>query len=297
MATLDPADGSRTASSVPSSRGLSRSSLKRAMNDDSDRRRRGLGGPDLRPLSAFTDNELSATERTAMLVRVTTDPGAAERVADYCAQRAALTALFGDPRDDMRCIVVRRRTPRWRHAGLAASCMAIGVALGLSPGWVSTNFAVDRPVFAEHADIAFAVYAPDQRHPVEVSAEQRDQLVNWLSRRLDRRLSVPSLREYGYSLIGGRLLPGESDPAAQFMYQNTSGARLTIYIARVQKDTTGFRQFGDGNRMTFYWESQGMGCALTGHVSEPQLRTMAIDACSTLGRAFRSRETSDGLNP
>jgi anti-sigma factor RsiW len=232
-----------------------------------------------------------------MLVRVTTDPAAAERVADYCAQRAALIALLGDPRDNIRCIVVRLRTPRWWHAGLAASCMAIGAALGSSPDWVSANFAVDRPVFAERADIAFAVYAPEQRHPVEVSAEQRGQLVNWLSRRLDRRLSVPSLREYGYSLIGGRLLPGESDPAAQFMYQNTSGARLTIYVAAVQKDAKAFQQFGNGNRMTLYWESQGMGCALTGHLSELQLRTMAIDACSVLGRASRSCETSDGLNP
>ena len=253
-----------------------------------------MSGPGLRPLSAFTDNELSATERTAMLIRVTTDAAAAERVADYCAQRAALVALFGNPRDDTRCIVVRRRTPRWRQAGLAASCVAVGVALGSSAGWVSGNFAVDRPVFAERADIAFAVYTPEQRHPVEVAAEQQDQLVNWLSHRLDRRLSVPSLREYGYSLIGGRLLPGESGPAAQFMYQNASGARLTIYIASVQKDTTPFWLFRDGNRITFYWGSQGMGCALTGHVSEPQLRSMAIDVCSTLGRSFRSRETDDG---
>jgi anti-sigma factor RsiW len=151
-------------------RSISRSSLKRAMNDDSDRRRRDLSGPDLRPLSAFTDNELSAAERAAMLVRVTTDAGAAGRVADYCAQRSALAALFGDSREDTRCIVVRRRAPRWQHAGLAASCMAIGVALGWSPGWISANFAVDRPVFAERADIAFAVYAPEQRHPAAVSA-------------------------------------------------------------------------------------------------------------------------------
>jgi anti-sigma factor RsiW len=144
------------------------------MNDDSDRRRRRLRGPDLRPLSAFIDNELSAAERTAMLVRMTTDPGAAERVADYCAQRVALTALFGDPRSDTRCIVVRRRTSRWRHAGLAASCMAMGVALGSSPGWLSANFAVDRPVFAERAEVASAVYAAEQRHPVEVVENQHD---------------------------------------------------------------------------------------------------------------------------
>jgi anti-sigma factor RsiW len=256
-----------------------------------------VSGLDLRPLSAFADNELSAPERAATLIRVTTDPGAAECVADYCAQKAALTVLFGDSRGTTRCIVSRRRTSRWRRAGLAASCMAMGMMLSSSSGWMSTDLAADSSTFAERADQAFAVFAPEQHHPMEVGAEQRDQLVNWLSRRLDRRLSVPSLREYGYALIGGRLLPGESGPAAQFMYQDAGGTRLTIYIAVVQKDATAFRQFSYGDRVTFYWGSQGMGCALTGHVSERHLRTMAIDVFSTLGRAFRSSETSNGSIP
>lgn len=259
------------------------------MNDDRDRSTQGLGGTDWRPLSAFADNELSAAERAAALVWLTTDLSAAERVGDYRAQKAALTALFRNPRDDARCIVVRRLTPWWRQAGLAASCMAMGVALGSSSGWLSANFAAEPPVFAERADIAFAVYAPEQRHAVEVAAPQRNQLIDWLSRRLDRRLSVASLQEYGYSLIGGRLLPGESGPAAQFMYQNTAGARLTMYVAAVPKDATAFRLFRDGNRSTFYWGSQGTGCALTGQLAEAQLRPMAIEACSMLGQPFNRR--------
>ncbi|MFM0208702.1 anti-sigma factor [Paraburkholderia sediminicola] len=256
-----------------------------------------FGKQDLQPLSAFSDDELSATERVTTLARLAADPGAVTRVSNYRAQKAALTALFEDPGDDAHCILVRHRTPWWRQAGVAASCMAVGVALGSSPGWVSANFATDPPVFAERADIAFAVYTPEQRHPVEIAAAQRDQLVDWLSRRLGQRLSVPSLGEYGYSLIGGRLLPGESSPAALFMYQNTAGARLTMYVAAVPKDATAFRLFRDGNRSTFYWGNRGTGCALTGLVSTVQLRSMAIDACSMLGRAFRSRDTSDGLNP
>ncbi|MFM0248115.1 anti-sigma factor [Paraburkholderia sediminicola] len=267
------------------------------MNDESDWGRHGPNALDLRPLSAFADNELSATERSATLVRMTIDRGAADRVAGYRAQKAALTVLFGNPRDDAGCIVVRHRTPRWRQAGVAATCMAMGVALGSSPGWMSANFAADPAVFAKRADIAYAVYAPEQRHPVEVAAPQRDQLVNWLSRRLGQRLSVPSLREYGYSLIGGRLLPGESGPAAQFMYQNAAGARLTMYVAAVPKGATAFRLFRDGNRSTFYWGSLGMGCALTGQVSEAQLRSMAIDTCSAQSGPSRSLAPGAGLNP
>jgi anti-sigma factor RsiW len=104
-----------------------------------------------------------------------------------------------------------------------------------------------------------------------------------LSKRLDRPLSVPSLQEYGYSLVGGRLLPGEAGPAAQFMYENPEGARLTLYVTGIPDNETAFRLFRDGNRRTFYWVSDHMGYALSGPISEGKLREMAIDVCGDLG--------------
>ena len=103
------------------------------------------------------------------------------------------------------------------------------------------------------------------------------------AKRLNRPLSVPSLQEYGYSLVGGRLLPGEAGPAAQFMYENQTGARLTLYVTGVPKDETAFRLFRDGNRRTFYWVNDGMGYALSGPIAEGKLRSIAIDVCSALG--------------
>ena len=77
----------------------------------------------------------------------------------------------------------------------------------------------------------------------------------------------------------------------------TASARLTMYVAAVPKDATAFRPFRDGNRSTFYWGSQGMGCALTGQGSEAQLRSMAIDVCSAQWGPLRSLALGDGLNP
>jgi anti-sigma factor RsiW len=137
--------------------------------------------------------------------------------------------------------------------------------------------------FAQRADVAYAVYTPEQRHPVEVAASQEEHLINWLSKRLNRPLSVPSLQEYGYSLVGGRLLPDEAGPAAQFMYENQAGARLTLYVTGIARDETAFRLFRDGNRRTFYWVNDHMGYALSGPISESKLRSIALDVCSALG--------------
>ena len=188
-------------------------------------------------------------------------------------------------------IVVRRTRPWWQRAGLAACWLAAGAGLALALGPLAPRltggawggFGAQPAGFAQRADVAYAVYSPEKRHPVEVAANEEEHLINWLSKRLNRPLSVPSLQEYGYSLVGGRLLPGEAGPAAQFMYENQAGARLTLYVTGIKRDETAFRLFRDGNRSTFYWVSDGMGYALSGAIAEGKLREIAIDVCSALG--------------
>ncbi|WP_144143119.1 anti-sigma factor family protein [Paraburkholderia sp. BCC1884] len=277
-------------------------------NDDHDS---GLpDGLDLRTLSAFVDGELPDAGRAALEAQLARHPEAAARVAAWRAQKAALRALCGATSseeipphdiDDMRetvgslgepaFIVVRRSTPWWQRTALAACWLAAGAGLALALGPLAPRLTGGAwnglgghpPSFAERADVAYAVYTPEQRHPVEVAASDEEHLINWLSRRLNRPLSVPSLQEYGYSLVGGRLLPGEAGPAAQFMYENTRGARLTLYVTGTARDETAFRLFRDGNRRTFYWINDGMGYALSGPIAEGKLRSIAIDVCSALG--------------
>lgn len=253
------------------------------MNDDSRSTIPGPDEADLWALSAFVDDELSDPERAAMLERLANDPQASARIAAYQAQNTALKALFATPQENVRCIVLPRRVAWWQHARAAAIWLSVGVACGVASGWVSPSFLNPQPAFAKRADIAYAVYAPEQRHPVEVAAAEEEHLIKWLSARLERPLTVPSLQEYGYTLVGGRLLPGESGPAAQFMYQNGTGQRLTLYVTAAPKDATVFRLLRDGRQSTFYWVNQGMGYAISGNASEPQIRSMAIEVCRALG--------------
>ncbi|CAD6535656.1 hypothetical protein LMG27952_03053 [Paraburkholderia hiiakae] len=270
---------------------------------------------DLAMLGAFVDGELPAGERDALQARLADDPRAAARVAAYRAQKAALQALCEGarlPGEDAApgdagaasaapaVLVLRPRVPWWWRAGLAAAWVAVGAGLavtatmfvprlaGLAPELVagSAPGAASRETpeaFARRADIAYAVYSPEQRHPVEVGAADEAHLVAWLSRRLGKPLSVPSLAEYGYTLVGGRLLPGNTGPAAQFMYENDAGERLTLYVGSSAAERDPVRLLRDGNRRTFYWSTERTGYALSGPQTEPKLREIALDVCGALG--------------
>jgi anti-sigma factor RsiW len=133
------------------------------------------------------------------------------------------------------------------------------------------------PAWAKRAVVAHVVYSPEVRHPVEVGADQEAHLVAWLSKRLNTTLRIPQLGGIGYSLVGGRLLPGEQGPAAQFMYQDGQGLRLTLYVRTDRERTreTAFRFSQDGNVRTFYWIDHGLGLALSGEIDKDELLRVA----------------------
>ncbi|MDR5762365.1 anti-sigma factor [Caballeronia sp. LZ035] len=237
---------------------------------------------ELQALSAFVDGELTGDEREATAQRVASDPVSEATVAAYRAQDNALRALFADQGEPQ----VIRLKPRPRERYLLAACfMVVGVACGFLLHMLLPALGESSPPFAERADIAYAVYAPEQRHAVEVAASQQDHLVTWLSKRLNRSVTIPSLTEYGFQLVGGRLLPDEEGPAAQFMYQNAAGERLTLYMttATIRRNDTKIRVLRDGQRTTFYWAWNRVGYALSGQIGEAKLQAIAYDTCKELG--------------
>jgi anti-sigma factor RsiW len=82
---------------------------------------------------------------------------------------------------------------------------------------------------------------------VEVDAGQETHLVQWLSKRLGRQLVVPDLVVAGFRPMGGRLLPAEDGPAAQFMYRNGSGDRLTLCLRAGVAGETALRYHEEGD--------------------------------------------------
>ena len=137
---------------------------------------------------------------------------------------------------------------------------------------------------AHRAAVAHAVYSPEVRHPVEVGADQEAHLVAWLSKRLGTQLRAPKLEAVGYSLVGGRLLPGETGPVAHFMYQCNQGTRVTLYVRTDLGGNreTAFRYAREGSVGVFYWVDSKVGlCRFVGRHQQgraPQRRQRGVPA-------------------
>lgn len=226
-------------------------------------------------LHAWADGRLAEARRAEVEVWLATHPEAAERAAAYRALNEQLRAHYEPVLDEPvperleRTALSRRR---WRAAAAIAGWIAVGATIGGVAGWQLhaqrapvAAAQPDAPLIARRAALAHATYAPEVRHPVEVGADQEQHLVAWLSKRLGGDVRAPHLDAAGMTLVGGRLLPGDAGPVAQFMYQSAPGRRVTLYVRTEGPDQreTAFRFAREGNVRVFYWIDRKFGYALS----------------------------------
>lgn len=232
-------------------------------------------------LHAYVDGQLDPERRARVEERLRGDPDAAARVDAYRRQNELLRALFDPALAEPAPAAGRRaRQPGgWlRHVATAAALLA-AVALGWFARGVGTIPPAEAPSLAARAAVAHVTYVPEVLHPVEVGAQQEDHLVGWLSKRLGSPVRAPRLGDAGFRLVGGRLLPGEDRPAAQFMYEDAQGRRLTLYLANNPEEgrETAFRYAREGNVSVFYWVDGAFGYALSAEIPrEPLLRVAEV---------------------
>ncbi len=244
-------------------------------------------------LHAYIDGFLPENRRPDIAEYLSTRPEDTDRFAMYRSQNAALRALYNPVLDEpvpARLSVIARN-PSWHLRRFVAS-VAIALVSGVT-GWFlhSTSdqgamlvSATPQPgatqqvsSLARQAAIAHVVYSPDIRHPVEIGADQESQLVTWLSKRLGTPIHPPKLGKLGFELIGGRLLPGQTGPVAQFMYHDAAGERLTLYVSTEQSQNkdTGFKFAEQGPVNVFYWIDGKFGYALSGGIDKKTLARVA----------------------
>lgn len=256
-------------------------------------------------LHAYVDGLLPLARQAEIAAWLAARPEEAARVAAYRAQNLELRRLFDPVLDEAlpQAIAGAARPGPWQGGAARRAAAALAIALlGGVGGWILRGAGMPETLaglgvpggapiapaaaLARQAAIAHVVYSPDVRHPVEIGADQEAQLVTWLSKRLGTPVRPPRLGKLGYELIGGRLLPGQSGPVAQFMYHNAAGKRLTLYVSTEQSQNrdTGFRFAQEGPVSVFYWIDGKFGYALSAGADRKELATIAVAVHDQLER-------------
>ncbi|MDD9906655.1 MAG: anti-sigma factor [Rhodospirillaceae bacterium] len=232
-------------------------------------------------LHAYVDGALDAETRARVEAWLAENPGDAAKVAAYTAQNEALHQAF-DPilNESVPSALATRSTPTTaarRPAWMQIAAAIVLLIVGGAVGWLLRDQAeTGQLAVADNAISAHSIYIKERRHAVEVEAKQEKHLVKWLSKRLGQTIKTPDLLPMGYRLVGGRLLPDDGKPAAQFMYENEAKERLTVYVRRnIESRETAFQFVSDKGVSAFYWIDADFAYALVGKMNRDGLQEAA----------------------
>lgn len=239
-------------------------------------------------LHAFVDGELAPDEQAEIEEVLASHPSELLLARELRELNDAMRARYADRLVDPLPPAIKARLARFKRAGagqLARRIVRQAAALVLVVGAAATGYLAHSLLtpsqtpeyaFAATAVRAHRVYVAEVRHPVEVKAEE-EHLVRWLGKRVGADLRAPILADVGWRLMGGRLLPDQDSLyAAQFMYEDASGRRLTLYIRKeTGTGNTAFRFFERDGYSAFYWIDQPLAYALAGPLSRDELMVLA----------------------
>ena len=236
-------------------------------------------GEDL--IQGYIDGQLTAGARAEVERYLALHPAEADRVGAYRQQRDAIKAAFDGVLHEPVPQGLQRRTPV-RSPLMRVAAVVAWIALGAVLGWLvrgqvtpALDVAGDRELI-ERARVAHVIYTAESRRAVEVAASQEDDMIRWLSKRMNAAVRVPKLNAFGFDALGGRLLPGAGGPACQIMYQNAAGKRLTIYLARDPQGAPKPVGFSDKDAVhVVFWSDGTLAFAVSAELGTDELKRIA----------------------
>ncbi len=239
-------------------------------------------------LQAYVDGWVDPARLPAVEAYLAEHPDDAERLAAYRRQNEALRAATAGPAGEdvpERLLAAARGRSAGQHtfwlqrAAAVVALLAVGFAAGWglrgTPDTMDLAGAGTGTTLVKQAAAAHRVYSVEVRHPVEVRADE-GHLIAWLSKRVGTPLEAPDLSRHGFRLVGGRLLPTAEGAAAQLMYEDPAGRRITAYMtANLSGGQTAFRFAEEGRLAAFYWLEGPLGYALVGDLERAELIALA----------------------
>ena len=232
-------------------------------------------------IQGYVDGQLDAMQRAEVERYLALEPAEAERVEAYRRQRESIKAAYEQ--------VLHEPVPGAMH-GFGASHSPVArvaaviawVAFGVLIGWLVRGQVGSVPEktaeteLIERARVAHVIYSAETRRAVEVAASQEEDMIRWLSKRMNAAVRVPKLEEFGFEALGGRLLPGRQGPACQIMYQNAAGKRLTIYLTRDPQGAPRPVRFSDKEAVhVVFWSDGTLAFAVSAELGTDELKRIA----------------------
>lgn len=248
-------------------------------------------------LNALLDGELQGAEAEAVRTAVADSEPLKAKAASAEVLQGLLHGAY-DPvlsqAADPRVVRMLAAQPRrmslragaaWRTA-VAAALILLATGIGYLAGqWPPAPGTLKEQQLAQLALGAHRVFASEVRHPVEIAGADRDELGQWLGKRLGVDLPVPDIAATGFMLVGGRLLAEAGDPAALLMYEDGSGRRVTLYVERWDGEGESAFRYVEADRLGSYsWVDHPLACAVTGDLGRDELRGVADKIYAALER-------------
>ena len=249
-------------------------------------------------LHALVDGEIAGGRCAEVEAALAGDPEAAAKVAFYRRLNRDLHRLY----DAVLAEPVAALPPR-RRSWRAAAAVLLALLVGAAGGWFAREASVPvpppivaapappsapaAPALVDLAAAAHRVYSAENRHAVEVPADEETHLSYWLSNRLGGPVKPPKLYGAGFKFMGGRLLPAADGVAAQFMYEDKAGRRVTLYLKRPDPAAPAaafaFAGASDGVGV-FTWSDDRFAYALAAAVPREELYPVAREAQAQVGK-------------
>jgi anti-sigma factor RsiW len=209
-------------------------------------------------LNGFVDGRIEPGRAAALAESLASDPQARARIDSWKRQNESLRTMFASvlfepvpvrliagsvatPRPARTAAGEAERPPASRMTG-AVTTISIGAALvGFVLGALASIGTEDFGLFgrsapdaarapreqalasrslAERAIDSHRTFLSDAIRPVEMTAGEEPRLLRWLQHKVAAAVRVPDLARQGWSLVGGRVLPGPRGPEAFLVYGN-----------------------------------------------------------------------------
>jgi anti-sigma factor RsiW len=245
----------------------------------------------IRDIHMALDGEMPAEDREDFEIWLAVNPDMKALSMRFVADRTRLQSAFAsvleepvperlskmlsdEATESGSCWSISRS--RW-WSTVVAALVLVSAAIGYHAGTSRERFPeAGDGAMVELALQAHVIYAAEKLHVVEVGADQKDHLVGWLSKKVGVPLIAPDFSAEGFQLVGGRLLPAAGNAAAQFMYQDPVGIRISLYVTSDAKiGEPGFRLYEDDGARSFYWYDGGFYYAIVGGLPEKALLDIA----------------------